>query len=285
MKSIMPFVVSIICIGALLGCAPVSLKHYTKKGLEPLTSNQIQSALIGRSIQLESIDFNATVSYNNDQSLSAKNHTGSTDTGRWSLEGENTLCMEFSTWHYGDKQCYRIISDKDDFIFFSLNGALVYTGSNADAILAASTRNSLSQEVVHRSKPATRIQTSPAQEAETPVERKNRFIRLAKNCPGCNLSGVDLSGAQLNRANLAGANLQGVNLTDAELRLANLQGADLTGAILVRANLPGADLSSSNLTDADFSGSNLIRANVSDATINNTNVTGAYLESIQGKIQ
>ncbi len=274
-----------ICLGLLVGCAPVSQKYYTAKGIEPLTTKQIQSSLIGKNIQLESIDFNATVSYNNDRSLYAKNHAGKIDNGRWSLEGDNTLCMEFSTWHYGDTECFRIISDKSHFIFFTLNGALSYTGSIVGTHISTPGTTTLPREPVNTDKTVSNTKASTPHPPETTAERKKRFIRLAKNCPGCNLSGVDLSGAQLNRANLSGANLQGVNLTGAELRLANLQGADLTGAKLIRANLPGADLSSSNLTDADFSGSNLIRANVSGAIIINTNVTGAHLESIQGKIQ
>lgn len=285
MKSTVLFILPIICIGILVGCAPVSQKYYTEKGLEPLTANQIRNEFVGKSIQLKSIDFNATISYRTNHTLVAQSHTGNKDSGRWSLINDDTLCMKFSAWHYGDEQCYRIIYDKDSFIFFTLNGALGYTGSIVKDRPSANVAAIPPQTQTDSDKTVSNVQPVAAQPTETAEERKNRIIRLAKNCPGCNLSGVDLQGAQLNKANLTGANLQGVNLTNAELRQANLQGADLTGAVLVRANLAGADLSSSNLTDTDFSGSNLIRANVSGAIINNTNVTGAHLESIQGKIQ
>jgi len=56
-----------------------------------------------------------------------------------------------------------------------------------------------------------------------------------KQCPRCNLSGVDFEGnwhlvnANLEKANLAGANLTGIDLEKANLAGANLTGSDLTG--------------------------------------------------------
>ncbi len=43
---------------------------------------------------------------------------------------------------------------------------------------------------------------------------------------------------------------------------ADLTGADLTGANLIEADLTGADLTRANLTGADLTGANLIRANL-----------------------
>ena len=64
-----------------------------------------------------------------------------------------------------------------------------------------------------------------------------------------NLSGADLSGADLSWANLSGADLSG-----ADLRWANLSGANLSGADLRGANLSGAKelLSAVNFIDAHF---------------------------------
>ena len=53
---------------------------------------------------------------------------------------------------------------------------------------------------------------------------------------------ADLSGADLSRANLIGADLSRVSLSRA-----NLRGADLSGANLGGANLSGADLHGANL--------------------------------------
>jgi hypothetical protein len=76
------------------------------------------------------------------------------------------------------------------------------------------------------------------------------------------LSGVDLSGAEMEYANfsrsdltgamLAGANLTGADLSRADLSGANLSGANLTGADLSRAGLMGANLTGANLTGVNF---------------------------------
>ena len=69
-----------------------------------------------------------------------------------------------------------------------------------------------------------------------------------------NLSGANLSGADLSEANLSGANLSWANLSEANLRGANLAGADLSEANLSWANLAGANLSWANLSEANLAG-------------------------------
>ncbi|MES2788167.1 MAG: pentapeptide repeat-containing protein, partial [Planctomycetota bacterium] len=68
------------------------------------------------------------------------------------------------------------------------------------------------------------------------------------NLTGANLTGADLYGANLTRANLTGADLYGANLTGANLTGADLYGANLTGANLTGADLYGANLYGANLT-------------------------------------
>ena len=58
-----------------------------------------------------------------------------------------------------------------------------------------------------------------------------------------NLSGANLSGADLRNTNLSGAYLYGANLSGANLSGAYLYGANLSGAYLYGANLYGANLS------------------------------------------
>jgi hypothetical protein len=71
---------------------------------------------------------------------------------------------------------------------------------------------------------------------------------------------ADLSGADLSRANLYGADLSGANLSRANLSRADLYGANLSGANLSRANLSRADLSGANLSRANLYGADLSRA-------------------------
>ena len=82
-----------------------------------------------------------------------------------------------------------------------------------------------------------------------------------------NLSGADLSRADLSGAALMIADLSGADLSRANLMIADLSGADLRGAVLSRANLRGADLRGTDLRGADLSGT------MSDYTIFKT-ITG-----------
>ncbi len=114
------------------------------------------------------------------------------------------------------------------------------------------------------------------------------------NLSGADLSGADMRGAILSRAELKGANLSKANLSGADLREANLSGADLgeanlskaylsgadlRGANLIRANLNGADLSESFLEvkGANLSGAKLIQANLGGANLKGASLMGSYL--------
>ena len=76
---------------------------------------------------------------------------------------------------------------------------------------------------------------------------------------------ANLSGANLSDANLGRANLSGANLSDADLRCANLYGADLSDADLSDANLGCANLSDANLGRANLSDADLSDAKIDDA--------------------
>jgi uncharacterized protein YjbI with pentapeptide repeats len=101
-----------------------------------------------------------------------------------------------------------------------------------------------------------------------------------------NLSGADLSDADLRRANLFGAklfrtDLSGADLSDADLRRANLFGAKLFRANLTGALLTGSDMSHANLEFANLSDAvlvcNLEHAYLGGANLSRANLTGANL--------
>lgn len=91
--------------------------------------------------------------------------------------------------------------------------------------------------------------------AENPEHLKQ--LRETKQCPRCDLSGVDLSGTDLSFAVLTGANLSGANLNGANLSNADLTGANLTKADLSYANLNKAYLTNANLHQSKFIGASL----------------------------
>ena len=95
------------------------------------------------------------------------------------------------------------------------------------------------------------------------LENHNHWLRRDVKGFGsmrANLSGVNLSCANLRYANLSRTNLRGANLRDADLRDANLDGANLRDADLRDADLRDANLDGANLRDA-----NLYSADLRDA--------------------
>ncbi|MGA7420361.1 MAG: pentapeptide repeat-containing protein [Acidimicrobiales bacterium] len=73
-------------------------------------------------------------------------------------------------------------------------------------------------------------------------------------------------------AQLAGCNLNGVNLSPAPNgTTTNLSGADLSNANLNRANLSGENLSNANLSLTNLNGANLTNANLDGATTTGAN--------------
>ena len=108
-------------------------------------------------------------------------------------------------------------------------------------------------------------------------EKLNKILKehkhwINEDCNNWEEMRADLSGVDLSRANLSGANLLNADLSDAEL-----SGANLSGANLYNADLRGANLSGANLLNADLSGVELSEANLSGADLRGANLSGANL--------
>ncbi|HEY9596205.1 MAG TPA: pentapeptide repeat-containing protein [Cyanophyceae cyanobacterium] len=115
---------------------------------------------------------------------------------------------------------------------------------------------------------ADQIQAEQPQQIQLIDELKR--LRTEASCRSCNLSGIDLSGADLVGVYLQDANLSGTNLSDADLFYANLVGANLS-----QANLESADLGGVNLFKANLSNANLRKANLRDAILTEATLDGA----------
>ena len=98
------------------------------------------------------------------------------------------------------------------------------------------------------------------------------------NLSKINLSEACLIGADLNLADLIGADLSLANLIGTKLIGAHLRNANLIGAYLRNANLIGADLQNANLTGANLCGVDLTGANLMGANLTGVDLTGAISE-------
>lgn len=280
----------IIIILFFTGCTSGNQSQLIKKGQHPLTAEQIFTTVSGNSLHLEAADFDAILYFQKNGKLSAADRLKNGDTGKWDITSENELCLEFKIWYYGDSKCYSIFHGQktDSFIFFTGNGARYYSAELiasdpydlAKKIPQTGKKKFLRKELVQGTQFSAPLPA--AAPSVTKIAAAPDIGHLARNCPGCNLAGVDLSKAQLIGANLAGADLSGSNLSGANLRRADLTGANLSNAKCTTTNLAGAILINSNLSNVDFTGSNLIKAKLNGATTEGAIFTGSHLEGIEG---
>jgi hypothetical protein len=94
------------------------------------------------------------------------------------------------------------------------------------------------------------------------------------------LNRANLSGAKLIAAHLDGANLHGAVLTKADLREANLSGVFGLRANFSQADLTGADLRFARFRSADFSGANLCQTSMIMTNFELANLTGCHVYGI-----
>ncbi len=289
----LPFVIT--------GCGPPTSKNAARQDYTELNAEQIYALVAGNSLILSSYDFSGTVYFDESGQLGGVDNFDQKDTGRWDISDKNQLCLKFRLWYFGDIKCYTVFNNQqaERLTFFTPNGAAYYTAmmvKGDPAALAGQLKKeapakSMRQQLADQQKPPT----SPAEAQPAPEKSREIAIssstagdtgetvkRLAGNCPGCNMAGIDMKEANLIKANLQGADLSGADLRYANLRRANLIGANLQNARLSHANLPGADLSNANLKNADLSGANLLLTNFTGADVSGTIFTNANLEKTIG---
>ena len=279
----------------LSGCSSVSMTQLMGKGKQPLSQSDLAVLIPNAIIHLESIDFNGEVHFLTDGQINGKNRTGTIEKGKWEINKDNQLCMKFTHWYYGDLRCYLIFQDNDQtYIFFTTNGARFFTGRLQSKPSTLNSQENISQPgKIYSPSIAGKTRVSPhISEEQSAIDTKSPKLSeeeikislqyLARNCPGCNLSGQNLQNAHLVEANLTGANLVKTDLSGANLHRANLVGANLTDARLIRTNLSEANLSNCNLSGSDLTDSNLVRTNVTDANLEGSRMSGALLQGIKG---
>ncbi len=98
-----------------------------------------------------------------------------------------------------------------------------------------------------------------------------------------NLSGLDLSRADLNQSNLQGSDLRGTNLSQSFLIQALIYNANLMGANLSGAFMPAADLHGSDLSHADLRGAYLPINYLMYSNLTGADLSGSYYGSGHGR--
>lgn len=142
------------------------------------------------------------------------------------------------------------------------------------AVLCAFIRDNAPEPHVKSSAPGK--PTTDVQAALTVVARRD--ITHDGSQTLVDLTGAELSGANLLYADLDEANLSGVDLRNARLTGANLYGADLADADMAGADLDHAVVSDVSLSGADLHDASFFGANLGLSRLDNTNLTGADLD-------
>lgn len=109
---------------------------------------------------------------------------------------------------------------------------------------------------------------------------KDAFVAgLSRNCPGC-----DLTGLNFKRRDLSGADLRGADLTGTSFHRAILRGADLSAARLNETNFNRAVLSGASLSGATLTGALLYQADAGRADFTQANLAGAHLRRLRAPL-
>ncbi len=102
------------------------------------------------------------------------------------------------------------------------------------------------------------------------VATNYRNLTQKKSCPGCFLGGTKLDLLNLTGANLSQADMRGAKFFGTTLRNANLRGANLTGADFRGAKIQGADFGGADLTNATLQGAKISETKFEGAIFKNT---------------
>ena len=114
------------------------------------------------------------------------------------------------------------------------------------------------------------------------VEQADTLLDVSGlNVSQADLSGADLAMGLLTQANLRGAKLVGTELYRAHLEGAQLDGADLTGASLVKVELDEASLQGTILDGADLGSTDLWAVDARSARFRGAKLDGASLIDVR----
>jgi uncharacterized protein YjbI with pentapeptide repeats len=119
------------------------------------------------------------------------------------------------------------------------------------------------------------------------VFASDKVLISSKQCPYCNLAGVNLDGLDLTGADLRSANLMAASMAQCGLTGVDMASAVLSGANLSSSNLSGASMKNAvlnenkslNLAGAVLSGAYLRNANLAGANLSGTDFTYASFHS------
>lgn len=279
----------------LVGCSTKSADKIDGKEKKKLNAEELQVLIAGNTLHTEEYGEKADIEiYENGKLLGIRGPRDK-NVGKWSIDAGGRLCIRFRKWGYGDEQCYEVHQIGDEYWQYNKSGLMtsrftVSEGTSQGPPSGTSKTHRKTKQLITIEEPPQTAQTKtttakqstkaiqeeplvlPSSSPNAKKDLRLIYRNMVGNCPGCNLTTINLEGASIPGANLPGADLSGSNFSKVNLRRANLKGATLERTNLTDADLAGADLAGANLTGANLTGANLSR----------TNLKGANLDRVQG---
>ncbi len=152
------------------------MNQLVAEGNTPLSADQLRELVSDQSLHLEAIDFDGQVEYLPDGHLRAESLQGGKDSGKWYITPEDQLCMKFNLWYYGDLKCYKLVKEKEQYIFFTTNGARYYTGASS----AENQKNTVDQNRLE----SPLVEEDSRQQPPAPrLSQAEKQQYLATSCP------------------------------------------------------------------------------------------------------
>lgn len=288
----------LLACGLLCGCAPTTVSSLMQQpGTQKLSPPEVLTLVNGNTLLIEAFGENSSLYFDPSGQLFAKTLSADTDKGKWDVSEGGELCFHMNKWWYGDLRCFQVYrgANSDRVHLAGSGGVLQYAAKPqaGDSRQLAGTDDAQKQSLRRSLRTTVAASPGPTDPKPTVIEDARPQVEdnrdtsvtiewMAKDCPGCNLAGVDLGKAELIEAHLAKADLHGANLSMANLRRADLQGANLREAILTYANLPGANLRGADLRGARLKGANLIRADLTGAKLEGADLNEVLREGTKG---
>jgi uncharacterized protein YjbI with pentapeptide repeats len=97
------------------------------------------------------------------------------------------------------------------------------------------------------------------------------------NMRRANMSDTNMSGANMRRANMSDTNMSDTNMSGANMSDTNMSGANMRRANMSDTNMRGANMRNTNMRDTNMSGANMSDTNMSGADMRDTNMSGANM--------
>lgn len=109
-------------------------------------------------------------------------------------------------------------------------------------------------------------------------EGGERAILVDRDLSGLDMSGADLRDAHMERADMRGASIDNADMRDAHMRGANMESIEMRGANMESAEMVNVNMRFATMIGANMENANMEYADIRNANMGDTNMNGANID-------